>query len=186
MSARNVMMAGGTAVVSAGVVAFWLATGEGWATEIATDPMSSEDALAMVGLRDRLDHFPAELSGGEQQRVAVARAIVKRPDALLCDEPTGVDAAIVTEEIDDALLVPQSALFRRDGGWAVFVVREGVAHERRVRGNASERARRGGRRGARHRRVGASGAPVETRREESPPHSLMSKPGLAGSHFHAR
>ena len=57
--------------------------------EIATDPMSSEDALAMVGLRDRLDHFPAELSGGEQQRVAVARAIVKRPDALLCDEPTG-------------------------------------------------------------------------------------------------
>ena len=57
--------------------------------EIATDPMRSEDALAMVGLRDRLDHFPAELSGGEQQRVAVARAIVKRPDALLCDEPTG-------------------------------------------------------------------------------------------------
>ena len=57
--------------------------------EIAADPMRSEDALAMVGLRDRLDHFPAELSGGEQQRVAVARAIVKRPDALLCDEPTG-------------------------------------------------------------------------------------------------
>jgi len=57
--------------------------------ESTTDPMSSEDALAMVGLRDRLDHFPAELSGGEQQRVAVARAIVKRPDALLCDEPTG-------------------------------------------------------------------------------------------------
>jgi putative ABC transport system ATP-binding protein len=57
--------------------------------EIATDPMSSEEALAMVGLRDRLDHFPAQLSGGEQQRVAVARAIVKRPDALLCDEPTG-------------------------------------------------------------------------------------------------
>ena len=57
--------------------------------EIAADPMSSEEALAMVGLSDRLNHFPAQLSGGEQQRVAVARAIVKRPDALLCDEPTG-------------------------------------------------------------------------------------------------
>ena len=43
----------------------------------------------MVGLGDRLDHFPAQLSGGEQQRVAIARAIAKRPDALLCDEPTG-------------------------------------------------------------------------------------------------
>jgi putative ABC transport system ATP-binding protein len=57
--------------------------------EISTDPMRSEEALAMMGLSDRLDHFPAQLSGGEQQRVAVARAIVKRPDALLCDEPTG-------------------------------------------------------------------------------------------------
>lgn len=57
--------------------------------EIAADPMSPGEALAMVGLSNRLDHFPAELSGGEQQRVAVARAIVKRPDALLCDEPTG-------------------------------------------------------------------------------------------------
>jgi putative ABC transport system ATP-binding protein len=57
--------------------------------EIARDPMRPEDALAMVGLSHRLDHFPGQLSGGEQQRVAVARAIVKRPDALLCDEPTG-------------------------------------------------------------------------------------------------
>ena len=57
--------------------------------EIAADPMSPEEALALVGLSHRLDHFPAQLSGGEQQRVAVARAIVKRPDALLCDEPTG-------------------------------------------------------------------------------------------------
>lgn len=57
--------------------------------EIARDPMRPEDALAMVGLSHRQDHFPAQLSGGEQQRVAVARAIVKRPDALLCDEPTG-------------------------------------------------------------------------------------------------
>jgi putative ABC transport system ATP-binding protein len=58
-------------------------------TEIATNPMSPEDALSMVGLNARMDHFPAELSGGEQQRVAIARAIAKRPDVLLCDEPTG-------------------------------------------------------------------------------------------------
>jgi putative ABC transport system ATP-binding protein len=57
--------------------------------EIARDPMRPEEALALVGLSHRLDHFPGQLSGGEQQRVAVARAIVKRPDALLCDEPTG-------------------------------------------------------------------------------------------------
>jgi putative ABC transport system ATP-binding protein len=58
-------------------------------TEIARRPMRPEDALAMVGLGERLDHFPAQLSGGEQQRVAIARAIAKRPDVLLCDEPTG-------------------------------------------------------------------------------------------------
>ncbi len=58
-------------------------------TEIADNPMKPEEALALVGLTHRLDHFPSQLSGGEQQRVAVARAIVKRPDALLCDEPTG-------------------------------------------------------------------------------------------------
>ena len=58
-------------------------------TEIASQPMSPDEALARVGLEARADHFPAQLSGGEQQRVAIARAIAKRPQVLLCDEPTG-------------------------------------------------------------------------------------------------
>ena len=57
--------------------------------EIADDPMPAEEALSLVGLSHRMDNFPSQLSGGEQQRVAVARAVVKRPDILLCDEPTG-------------------------------------------------------------------------------------------------
>ena len=58
-------------------------------TDIARNPMPIDEAIEMVGLTPRRDHFPAQLSGGEQQRVAIARAIVKRPDVLLCDEPTG-------------------------------------------------------------------------------------------------
>ena len=58
-------------------------------TEISDDPMNPADALALVGLGERLDHFPAQLSGGEQQRADIARAIAKQPEVLLCDEPTG-------------------------------------------------------------------------------------------------
>ncbi len=58
-------------------------------TDIADNPMDPAEALSLVGLEPRLDHFPSQLSGGEQQRVAIARAIAKNPDVLLCDEPTG-------------------------------------------------------------------------------------------------
>jgi putative ABC transport system ATP-binding protein len=75
-------------------------------TDIATNPMEPGEALGRVGLGDRLDHFPAQLSGGEQQRVAIARAIAKRPDVLLCDEPTGaLDAEtgrLVLQVLDQA------------------------------------------------------------------------------------
>jgi putative ABC transport system ATP-binding protein len=73
-------------------------------TDIVDKPMNPEEALRLVKLGDRLDHFPSQLSGGEQQRVAIARAVAKRPDVLLCDEPTGaLDIAtgiLVLEAID--------------------------------------------------------------------------------------
>jgi putative ABC transport system ATP-binding protein len=73
-------------------------------TEISRDPLDPAEALRLVGLGERMDHFPAQLSGGEQQRVAIARAVAKRPDVLLCDEPTGaldVTTGVVVLEVID-------------------------------------------------------------------------------------
>ena len=79
-------------------------------TEIAEHPMRPEEALALVGLEARVDHFPSQLSGGEQQRVAIARAIAKRPDVLLCDEPTGALDSMTGIRVIEALLSVNSQL----------------------------------------------------------------------------
>jgi putative ABC transport system ATP-binding protein len=72
-------------------------------TDIATTPFTPEEALELVGMSHRLDHFPSQLSGGEQQRVAIARAIAKRPDVLLCDEPTGALDVMTGAVVLDAI-----------------------------------------------------------------------------------
>jgi len=94
-------------------------------TDVARDPMPAEEALAQVGLDHRLDHFPAEMSGGEQQRVAIARAIAKRPEVLLCDEPTGaldsktgIQVLEVLQDVNDRLgtstvVITHNAAIRR-------------------------------------------------------------------------
>jgi putative ABC transport system ATP-binding protein len=79
-------------------------------TEIAEDPMRPDEALALVGLETRMDHFPSQLSGGEQQRVAIARAIAKRPEVLLCDEPTGALDSKTGIRVIEALLSVNSQL----------------------------------------------------------------------------
>jgi len=79
-------------------------------TEISEQPMRPEEALALVGLESRMDHFPAQLSGGEQQRVAIARAIAKRPEVLLCDEPTGALDSKTGIRVIEALLAINSQL----------------------------------------------------------------------------
>jgi putative ABC transport system ATP-binding protein len=91
-------------------------------TEIARNPMTPQEALGLVGLSHRLDHFPAQLSGGEQQRVAIARAIAKRPDVLLCDEPTGA------LDITTGVVVLQAiARVNRDLGTATVVITHNAA-----------------------------------------------------------
>jgi len=112
-------------------------------TEIAGDPMAPEEALHLVGLAERIDHFPAQLSGGEQQRVAIARAIAKRPQVLLCDEPTGAldspTGILVLEAIEriHAELGTTTALITHNSVIAamahrVLVMRDGrIGEERR-------------------------------------------------------
>ena len=97
-------------------------------TEISDNPMQPEEALALVGLLDRKDHFPSQLSGGEQQRVAIARAIAKRPEVLLCDEPTGALDSKTGIRVIDALLAINAQL-----GTTTLIIThnasiQGVAH----------------------------------------------------------
>ncbi|HEV2387905.1 MAG TPA: ABC transporter ATP-binding protein [Candidatus Acidoferrales bacterium] len=90
--------------------------------ELAENPMKPEEALAMVGLSERLDHFPSQMSGGEQQRVAIARAIVKRPQLLLCDEPTGA-----LDYETGKLVLETLALVNRELGATVAIITHNTA-----------------------------------------------------------
>jgi putative ABC transport system ATP-binding protein len=92
------------------------------AAEISENPLVPEEALRTVGLGDRMDHFPAQMSGGEQQRVAIARAVVKRPDVLLCDEPTGALDVATGRIVLDAL-----ARVNRELGTTVVVITHNAA-----------------------------------------------------------
>ncbi|HVC19238.1 MAG TPA: ABC transporter ATP-binding protein [Vicinamibacterales bacterium] len=112
-------------------------------TEIASDPMDASEALRLVGLGDRLEHFPAQLSGGEQQRVAIARAIAKRPEVLLCDEPTGAldittgstvlkAIATVNDELKTTVVVITHNAAIAEMADRVVTLSDGrIAHERR-------------------------------------------------------
>lgn len=113
--------------------------------DIAEAPMAVDEAIALVGLTARRDHFPAQLSGGEQQRVAIARAIVKRPAVLLCDEPTGAldydTGKLVLETIErinrelgtTAVVITHNAAI---AGMADRVIRLGDGHIQRIDANA--------------------------------------------------
>jgi len=116
-------------------------------TDIAEHPMDIDEAIELVGLSPRRDHFPAQLSGGEQQRVAIARAIVKRPDVLLCDEPTGaldyatgklvldVIARINRELGTTAVVITHNAAI---AGMADRVIYLGDGHIQRIEHNAQK------------------------------------------------
>ncbi len=91
-------------------------------TDIATNAMPALEALSLVGLAERVDHFPSQLSGGEQQRVAIARAIVKRPDVLLCDEPTGA-----LDYVTGKLVLEVIANINRDLGTTAVVITHNAA-----------------------------------------------------------
>lgn len=91
-------------------------------TEIARDPMDPDEALALVGLDTRSDHFPAQLSGGEQQRVAIARAVAKQPDVLFCDEPTGALDSVTGRAVLNVLKTVNERL-----GATVVIVTHAVA-----------------------------------------------------------
>ncbi len=91
-------------------------------TEVADNPMDPEEALARVGLAARADHFPAQLSGGEQQRVAIARAIAKRPTVLFCDEPTGALDSVTGRAVLNVLYE-----INRDLGTTVLIITHAAA-----------------------------------------------------------
>lgn len=92
------------------------------AAQICKEHMEAEEALAGVGLQERMDHFPAQLSGGEQQRVAIARALAKKPKLLLCDEPTG---ALDDQTGRQVLTLLQSTV--KESGMSVVVITHNAA-----------------------------------------------------------
>ncbi|MBI3204853.1 MAG: ABC transporter ATP-binding protein [Myxococcales bacterium] len=116
-------------------------------TEIADDPLSPEEALGLVGLGERMDHFPAQLSGGEQQRIAIARAVAKRPDLLLCDEPTGAldyQTGIVVLEVIEAVnreLGTTTAVITHNAPVAAMADRVVTLHDGRLTGEVRNERR---------------------------------------------
>ncbi len=120
-------------------------------TEISRDPMRPEEALRLVGLEQRMDHFPSQLSGGEQQRVAIARAIAKQPAVLMCDEPTGaldsktgVQVLEVIEHVNRELGTTTAVITHNEviGEMADRVIRLSDGRVSDVRVNQSRRAPR--------------------------------------------
>jgi putative ABC transport system ATP-binding protein len=120
-------------------------------TEIAEAPMAPEEALRLVGLGERLDHFPAQMSGGEQQRVAIARAIAKNPAVLLCDEPTGAldsqTGVVVLEALEmvNRELGTLTVLITHNVGIAEMadrVIRLSDGHIAEIRANPTKKAAR--------------------------------------------